>query len=191
MAGQKRSGEATEAGNRPLNEGEVPPQGRAPPAEPEPPPGAAPAAGGAAAAAAAGQAAAGQADWQIVPVTPTDDAVERRDVQFRIGSRRNGFIYTWSSFTFMGNPVYQCQRGSGLQPVDVYWLYRCAAGPWICVEAFIERTDPIRDGAPQFKPLGDNIDDISVECDALAWQHWDERSAVWSPDTMMFPTTRL
>ena len=45
----------------------------------------------------------------------------------------------------------------------------------VCVEAYVESPDPIRDGIPQFKTQGNHIEDIAVECDALAWQHWDER----------------
>ena len=39
--------------------------------------------------------------------------------------------------------------------------------------------------------MGDDIDDISVNRDALAWRYWDELQGEWSSSTMTFPTTRL
>ena len=213
-----RPPQATEAGNRPLAAlgGDVPPLRRAPPAEPEPPPppAAAPAAGGPAARptgktcsglrlpaeASAVQAAGGQAESDSEseseferPEYPATEvpAAERPSQQFRIGPMKNGFVYTGSLFSFMNHPVYVCDRGSGVHPVDVFWLYRCAGGAWLCVEAYTESQDPIRDGAPQFKTQGDDIDDISVNRDALAWRYWDELRGEWSSSTMMPPTTRL
>ena len=138
------------------------------------------------------EAAAAGDEWQFEPPQPTT-AVDTapREVKFRIGSQRNGFIYTGGGFTYEGNPVYQCTRGSGLRPRDVYWLYRCQYGSWICVEANKETSNPIQDGAPQFKTAGNYIEDISEECEALAWHHWDESGKWWSTSTMTFPTTRL
>ena len=93
--------------------------------------------------------------------------------------------------TFLGHPVYQCTRGSGISPIEVYWLYRCMAGSWICVEVCMSSVGPIRDGIPQFKTLGQDIDDISAECHALAWQCWDEVCAQWSWICKTFPTARV
>ena len=60
------------------------------------------------------------------------------------------------------------------------------------VEAlFINSVGPIRAGIPRLKTLGQDIDDISVECDALAWQYWDEGFAQWSQRCKMPPTARV
>ena len=148
-----------------------------------------------------GQPAAGSANvnnnWQIEPVASASDSLLIRrtpeGVRFRIGPPRNGFLYGPSDLTFQGNPVYQCLRGSqaGLPSHRVYWLYRCSSGCWICLEADAHSDHPIADGSPQFKTESASIDDISVECDRVAWQHWDEVSGMWSAAVMMFPTTRL
>ena len=175
-----------------------PPPAREPPAAPPPPAGEAPEALEALPEAPPEAPPPPAANWQIAPVDPQPLAANNLQIVpvtgvpgFRIGSRRNGFVYTLSRWAFLGNPVYQCTRGSGISPLDVYWLYRCAAGHWLCAEAFSESADPIRDGVPQFKTVGHNIDDISVECDALAWQHWDEHSAQWSQRSMTFPTAHV
>ena len=165
----------------------------APPGAPPPPVGEPP--GGAdATAAAAGSA--NVNDWQIVPVDTRADIVVAQSpdrIQFRIGSKKNRFVYVPSDFTFRDHPVYQCMRGSdtAMGQYGVYWLYRCSSGWWMCVEAHMDSDDPIRDGSPQFKTESNSIDDISVEREYLAWQHWDELWGKWSDGVVMSPTRRV
>lgn len=110
--------------------------------------------------------------------------------KFRVGSAKNGFNYRSSRFRVRGHVVWQCSRGSGDHPNNVFWLYRVATGQWMVVEAPANTLNPVANGTPVFRTTGRDIEDISAATNALSWQWWDEAAGDWA-GSMAFPTVLL
>ena len=72
----------------------------------------------------------------------------------------------------------------------MFWLYKAADGRWVCVDADRASDDPIGEGVPQFRTVGNNVQDISEPTEALSWQYFDTALASWQGN-MTFRTTRF
>ncbi len=110
--------------------------------------------------------------------------------RFRIRAAKNNFVYSLSRFRLNNNPVYKCVRGSGEHPDKLLWLFRVSSGHWVAVEARYDTNDPVADGAPVVRTVGDGIDDISAPTAALGWSWWNEEEATWLGN-MALPTVTL